>query len=199
MTVSSCSKLNTVQDCYQWINNPENGLVKERVQGNIKYVLKYIPAEISAIKELGEGAEWTQTEFNKVLAEYNESITFVLKIGPDPEHEQQFDIMMAGIGNYEGYAARIKQMNFGLKENLTLSVNGKNYAPVLAELESVYGISKHRNIYLVFGPSKDDSSFFEAEKYVLTYDDPIFDTGINHFVIQSKDIDNFKSKVDLKI
>lgn len=85
-------------------------------------------------------------------------------------------------------------MSFEIERYTTLKIGGKTYRPVLSALENVYGLTDSRNITFVFVPeSKEEKTFYQSERLQLSFDDEIFNTGINHFTFNREDLNNTPS------
>jgi len=86
------------------------------------------------------------------------------------------------------YNERVYQLNFNLKEYLTLVAGGKRFHPVLTKLENIYGLDKRRKAMVVFSPERDSAELKNHEEYDIIFNDEIFDTGLNHFVFAGNDL-----------
>ncbi len=188
MMCLSCTKdFHSEQEMYEWINDPENGLVKERITGDIKIRAKYLPPEVLVYRELSRNPGYSQQEKDSLFAYYRYTRTFILEIGTAKKDE---DIMFNKIHEVEEFQLRARQLNFYMGEYLSLMTGKKEYPPTLTNLENTYGMSTSRNIIVVFSPENKKNELMEADKLTLKFDDEIFSTGINHFVFNKKEIDN---------
>lgn len=187
MIVGCSSPLKKESELYHWINQTENGLIKNRIVSGYSLTAKYLPTELLTYKELkslGSGAD----KVDSIYQVNKNSVTFLLTIGPDENTNQDFDIMKAGITSYEEYNKRVQKMNFELGEYLSLRTANGEYYPVLFDVENIYGLSKSRTISIVFTPLEKNSELLQAEKYDLVFNDQIFNTGVNHFVFHKKEM-----------
>ncbi|HET6243903.1 MAG: hypothetical protein H0V01_04455 [Bacteroidetes bacterium] len=171
------------------MNNLENGLIKSKSINGIKVTAKYLPPEFLVYKDLK-----THDEFNTFLKDslmewYKFNHTFLLNIALDEENKNDMDVMRYGVKNYEEYKEKFISMNFDLTDFISLKIKDKKLSPVLINLENVYGLSKDRNVHLVF-TTDEKTNYTDFEELDLVYNDEIFETGINHFVFQKKDIES---------
>lgn len=181
--------IDKADDFYRWLNNPANGLLKTRYIAGIRLTVKHLPAQYLAYRELKDEEAVTASYKDSVLALYKNNLTFLLTIAPDERKLPDVDIMSLGIRDYNEFKARAARMNFGMKEYVSLKIAARKYQPVLSTLENVYGLSKHRNIYIVFNPGEDPEGFKNAEKLDFVFNDEIFNTGISHFIFHKTNID----------
>ncbi len=188
MIFLSCTKqFHSEQEMYEWINDPANGLVKERITGDIKIRAKYLPPEVLVYRELSRSSDYSQQEKDSLFSYYRHTRTFILEIGTVKMDE---DIMFNKVHAVEEFKQRAEQLNFYIGEYLSLITEQKEYAPSLTNLENTYGMSTSRNIIAVFAPEKEKNELMEADKLTLKFDDEIFSTGMNHFVFNKKEINN---------
>lgn len=185
----SIKTIDHVDDLYRWINNPKNGLVKTKSISGIKLSVKYLPAELLACREFKDENNVIASQKDSVLALYKNNLTFLLTIASDERKAPETNVMYRGIRNYEELTERAVRMNFSMQDYITLKINEKEYKPILSTMENVYELSKERSIYLVFAPDKDDKNFEKVEKLDFVFSDEMFNTGINHFIFQKKNID----------
>ncbi len=183
-------RFDTEQAMYHWINDPENGLVKTRNISGLQLTMKYLPPEYLAFKELKQKADISEQVIDSLVNYYQNSFTFLLTIGPSPAHENNVDIMMAGIPDFQAYKQRSLTMNFNMAEYLSLTAAGKEWKPVLSNLENNYGLQDHRNIYMVFTPETGMGEIQDSPDLKITYNDELFHTGLNHFKYKLEDLGN---------
>lgn len=185
LILSGCSKgFSNEKDLYSWMNNKKNGLVKVKEINGIKLTVKYLPSQYLAYKELkNTGAK--HQNIDSLNKWYENTHSFILNIGLIEEAAADVDIMKLGVSNYEEYREKFMTMNFDMGQYISLKINNKEFSPVLANLENVYGLAGDRNINLVF--PKDD---LPAEEIDLIFNDEIFNTGITHFTFKPKDAES---------
>ena len=178
-------RLQTEEDFYAWINEPENGLMQERYINNIHLEIKYLPNELLILQE------WQQHNRDTILLDslkeqYQHAKTFVLTIGPDErDGKKAEDILFKGIGTYEEYREKLLSLSFGIEAFVSLKVDDIELKPVLSHLENVYGLVNSRKINIVFVPqSAEQESLLNSKDLDFTFNDEFFRTGIHHFIFR---------------
>lgn len=190
ITLNACNKdFTTEKEMYKWMSNPENGLIKSRSINGIKITAKYFPPEYLLYKDLKTYDEFSPSLKDSLMEWYKFNHTFLLNIALDEENAKDIDVMRYGVRNYEEYKEKFISMNFDLTDYLSLKMKDKKLAPVLTNLENVYGLSNDRNIHVVFS-TDEKTGYDDFEELDLVYNDEIFETGINHFVFHKKDIES---------
>ena len=184
------NEINSYEDYLLWLNDEGNGMLMKKEAGGITIKLKQLPSNYLAYQDLINNKNIKKELADSVIKSYDKSLTFLLTIGVDGVSKQG-DIMYQGVKDYEAYKRQLMELNFGIENNILLTIAGETYRPVLSHLENVYGLTDSRNITLVFIPaSKEDALFYTTNEIQFTYDDELFDTGINHFTFSREDINN---------
>lgn len=193
VVLSSCrpKTISSIEEYLSWMNDEDNGLMYSKQAGGITIKVKYLPSNYLAYQDLlGEKVKSNVNVKDSIIKRYDNSLTFLMTIGVD-DNVKKGDIMYQGVKDYTTYKERLYAMNFDIERNITINVGEKEYHPVLSNLENVYGLTSSRNITLVFVPeAKEEKSFYTSEEIQFTYDDELFDLGINHFIFNRTDINN---------
>jgi len=184
----SCSNQQELapNDWFVYINDPENGLIKEREVNGIQYQLKYLPPDYWIYREHKRRSQLIpKVEQDSIRNLYTKSAHFLLTLSTNPEKLSDVDITKVGVSNYQMYTQRMLKMNFHMKEQFSLK--GKKYEqePTFVNLENVHGLSTKRNFNIVFERTND---LKDAPKWDLRIEDDTFYTGIHHFSFRKKDI-----------
>lgn len=191
--VACNNTVNTYEEYLAWLNDSENGLTMDKKASGIIIKVKHLPSNYLAYQDLLHESQVNKGMVDSIIKNYDKSLTFLLNIGVDGDVKKG-DIMYHDVKNYEEYKKKLYNMNFDIEKNISLTINEKEYFPVLAHLENVYGLTESRNIMLVFVPeTENEQSFYDAKEIAFTYDDELFNTGINHFVFKRKNINNIPS------
>ncbi len=189
LLVSSCGKQElTVSEFYTWHEDEGNGYHHVKRVGDLEFDIKYLPAEYLAYQELQEEGQWTEQQMDSIMQFYENNLAFLLTIGPADDAKEMFDITKVGVLNYEEFDERARNLNFGMKEHLTLAANGREWKAVLCEMENVYGLSYHRTFNIVFSPAEDLNELKELKKFKFTIDDEIFNSGKNSFAFNMENL-----------
>jgi len=189
----SCSneELKTVGDLDTYIKNPENGLVKVKEVNGYRMVMQLLPSEYLALKE----KPTDKTTFDSIQKEYSQSMNFLFSIEPDGEKRKN-DVVMNGVRNYEEYKQKFTSLSFGIQDYFSIQNESASYYPVLSNMEPVYQLKAGRSFNIVFAPQDEQSiqDFEEMQNIDIVFEDAFFDTGINHFVFNKKDLKNIPTK-----
>lgn len=184
--IASCnSAIDNFPDYMKYLADKENGLVKEKSTNGVSIKVKYLPVDYLAYKEFKNESGLSIDSIKKT---YENSLTFMMTIGPDKE--KSFDITKVGVSSYKEFALRIEEMNFWMKDYVTLTAGGIEYSADLAQMESTYGLEKDRKILFVFQNKDEQGNTLLTDDLTFTYKDEIFFTGINKFKFNIKDINS---------
>lgn len=190
LVLSSCSPSDLAyKDYLLYLNNPDNGLIKERQANDIVLKLKYLPIDYLVHQDLKKDGI-VETEIRDSLEEvYGNSLTFLLNISPKSGKQGRNDnsVMFKGIDGIESYKNRAIQMNFSMSEFLSLRNKNGEIAPVLCNMENTYDVSTSRSIYVVFSKEMVDREL-KKEDWEFVYEDQLFETGIHVFSFDKDDI-----------
>ena len=190
LTVSCTQKPVSYEEYIKWMSDPENGMVKTHAANGLELKVKLLPKEYQVYQELKNDKNNSSAKRDSLLNYYSKSLTFLMTIGPDENKKNAPDVMMNGVSNYEEFAQKAMTMNFDMAQYITLKTDAGDFKPVLANMENVYGLSKSRNIILVFAPSVEkDTAFLHSTQFDLVYEDELFKVGINHFVFKADEIE----------
>jgi len=202
LVICGCShSIKNGSEYLKWLNNPSNGIVKVRHVEGFDVRVKFLPAEYLLYQEISRSdAHYSATQKDSLLNMFKHSLTFIMTIGPDTNDNNHSDVMYYGVKTYKDYVNKDIIMNFDFKQYITLSAGGRKYAPVLSAMENSYELGLSRNIIFAFVPNnKTDYALFESSQLDFTYDDELFDIGINHFVFQQRDLQNIPAYPGLVI
>jgi hypothetical protein len=166
----------------RYINDPANGLSKERKVNGITIKVKYLPTSLLAYKEFKESEMVDEAQYDSLYTTYASGRSFLMEIIPDNKE----DLMSKDIDTESEYKERVNQMNFNLRDYLELSVNGETIPASIANFENIYGLQNGRKVMVVF-PIKPSDKKGNGD-IQFTYHDEIYATGINHFTFSAKDL-----------
>lgn len=186
-TLTSCSFFNKElvwNDYVKYINDEENGLVKKKYINHLELTMKYLPPAYLVHRELRDDTSFTVKQKDSILSLYSNNLTFVLSVNPDERDGDSpiEDVLFYNLKSKEEYTQRMMHLNFEIKEDLELICDDKiKYSPVLTNMENSYGLSKGRNITLVFTPLKTKDEFLKAKNITVSWNDEVFETGQHYF------------------
>jgi len=191
--ISCNATIDTEKELLKWLSKPSNGFVKKSSANGFVLSMKYLPPEYLALNEYRKDDGNGNKSFNDYLASFDKSRTFLLTIIHDDEN---VDASKYGVSNLSDYSKRIKDLSFNIKESLLLKTSSGNaYNPVLTTMENLYEIGNKKSIYIVFSDENED--ILNSEKLDVVFQDTFLDTGITHFVFESKKIDNLPNLIFL--
>lgn len=183
-------------EMYKWMNNPQNGLIQTSTSGYINYRLKYIPPEILAYREsLYSNPNNT---YDSLCHEYNNALTFLLKISITLPDGETVDPALGLSSNYGEYSNIINEMSFNMREYIWLLTGDDLIYPDLAHFESTVEVQNEKTFYIVFSRPEELKELMNKRGNIdFVFNDLFFGTGINHFQFRGKAIKNIP-KLKLK-
>ena len=182
-SVQCTKEISDFPEYMKYLSDVENGLVKKKEIAGISLQVKYLPVDYQVyVDAYKTNKNITNEQVQELREDYKNSTTFMLTLGP--EKGQGFDITRVNLETYEEYAARLDEMNFNMKDFVHLKVGEEIIKPDLAQMESLYGLEKKRDILFVFNTQKLKPN----EDIQFVYKDKLFNTGINIFRFQNKDL-----------
>lgn len=171
---------------YQYLNDPENGLLKSNETSQYKITLKYLPVDYLVYKDCKDIISPTTKDVDSLRNLYKENLSFLLMIEPAGVNKS-LDVLKDNTSNYAEYKQKFETVNFGIADYVEVNVADTKYKPEIYTVENVYGLTSGKKIFLVF-PQAGKKLKENAQCEFSFYDD-IFNTGIHHFIIEQKDID----------
>lgn len=186
MLLMSCkhAEINDPAKYLNYLADPENGLVREKTIGSIKFKVKYLPPAYLAYNVLKDNTLASREIKDSLINSYKGSLTFLLNIGP--AKGENFDITRLGVSSYQDFAERIETMAFEAQEWMQITVNGVKHKPTIARLENINAPENSRNFVVVFEALKAE----EKDDLCFIYNDELFNTGTNKFIFKTDDIQN---------
>lgn len=187
---SGKTPVTSIEEYLAWLNDGKNGLVKVRYINGYELKVKFLPLDYLLYHEVLKDNEPREEKFASLKKKYQNSLTFLMTIGPDQRESKGADITFQGITNYSEFKKRIYDLNFYLENNVNIQMGNSLYKPVLSSMENVHGLKPSRDITFVFTPSLlNESDLFVPEQIDFIFNDELFATGISHFTFKRKDIE----------
>lgn len=186
IAMSCSSSINNEKELLKWLGDSDHGFVKKTKANGFLLSMKYLPAEYLALNEMKKDNKTDMNDFQGYVDKFKNSKTFLLTISHD---EETVNISNYNVANLSEYGQRVRDLSFNIKEVLVLKTSlGKKYNPVLTTMENAYEIANKKSIYMVF--SDDQKEILNSEQLDIVFQDTFLDTGISHFVFESKKINN---------
>lgn len=168
------------KEFFEWLNNPNSGLIKTRKVDGLNITMKYLPAKYLVLKEMN--GVFNAKKADSLEKKYANGLTFLLTFSPIDDNTG--DVMYKDLQEFEEYASRLKNLQFDIGKYIFIRSTNKEFRPILSTLENTFGVTKHRNIYIVFG-GDDKNDILKSKEIDIVLEDDIFVTGIHHFVFDS--------------
>lgn len=192
---SACGKElpSTTEQMKQYVSEPENGLVRSRTVEGIVTTVSLIPGNMNALREAGNKSDSCSTLLADLQAQYAGQLYFVVNLATDGERRTG-DVMYTGVYNVESFKQQAYDLNFTWDEMVQLQCGPNTYRPVLSSFENTYGLTKDRNVIIVFAPQNtNDTDFFSSEFIDLEINNDLFGTGVQHFKFRRSDLERIQN------
>jgi len=195
IVVGGCRPDKLKIDAYKaWIDKEGHGLVKRRVINGVTLEGRFLPGEYQAYQDYQANP---QQPLDSVLSAYRCGLTFHISLQADKETGNYRNLMYYNTHSQEEITGRTRELSFNASDFTELSYKGKHYVPVLSVFEGYNPIANRISLMLVFsvpgypcGTDADDSGEFD-----LTFYDPYWELGTNHFLFQKHDLKNIPDLV----
>lgn len=154
-------------------------LNQKKNMGNFSYELKYLSADVMALKEL-RGETGTPADYNEVKSHYSDLLYFSLGIRNSTFSSE---LLRYQLTSKEQYKDRINYCSFYIQNDLFL-VNGTDSLPcALVQYERTFNVSNGLKFTMAFSkPEKLSGSF------TIVFYDNLFKNGIIKMTFKSSDI-----------
>jgi hypothetical protein len=180
----------------EYVAAEESGLSRSRSANGVRTSVTLHPPELSALRELSEGTDLDPVQLKPLIQSYRQQLYFVVNLAVD-QAEPSTDIMYAGVRDINAFRRQAYDLNFGWSEMALLRCGSRTYRPQLSTLENTYGLTKDRNIILVFTPTEpEDRDFYSSDTIELELTNDVFGTGTQSFKFHRADLDRVGSAFD---
>lgn len=169
-----------------WLLDADNGLYKSKTTNNVNITARFLPANYLAYKEFRSSVD---ANYDSILKAYQCGLTFEIELQADKTDKMYGNLLYYGVPDADALTQRTRYLNFNVSEFITLTYGDQVYEPVLSNFEGYNSIGNKINFIVVFelpqfncGSFKEDSQ----NELMLTYKDPYWDLGVNHFSFEKK-------------
>lgn len=186
------------RDYQEWLQNNDQEITKEKDINGLKMKAEFLPSDFLAYSEYEQlGSNATPGIFDSLLKEYKCGLSFKLSLLAD---EQTANLMYHGISTMNEYKQRVNLLSFYSEQFISLNVGDDQFKPVLAVFEGYNELSNRLTFSMVFTPQGYHCGVFdeEVQELKLTFDDPYWGTGTNHFLFRKGDIQNIPKLIIAK-
>ncbi|HVD97192.1 MAG TPA: hypothetical protein VNB90_03235 [Cytophagaceae bacterium] len=186
--VFACQNKTDKSDLISYLNDPDNGLKKEKTIGDYKIDITYYPTNLLIEKEIENGTTPEQLEIRR--NEYERYNYFILNMSLSGK-----DVVYKGSTNTEQFSACINKLNFGLSDYI-YALRDKKDTLNLADyyVPNLYGMRQSTQILFAFSKS-EDNNYQELE---ITLKELGFGIGTQKFSFRKEDIKNIPSLAIIK-
>lgn len=151
LILCGCSKV-TPQEFVDYVNNPENGFVKEQKSDRYSFKIQYLPPDYIALQFLLPGIE---TDFEKVKDQADSTLNFKLTICSE-------DSVPTDIKS-EAYKQKVHFLNTDFIQSCVLITDKDTLLPIIHHYETNPNIKPCENVMFAFENTKD----LHPEKIIL--------------------------------
>jgi hypothetical protein len=167
-------------DLVKWVENPDNGLCREKTVGDFTIFAQYKPLSYIICSETRNK---TLTEENYIARERELSGMEYFQVrlqtpNPDP--------LIYGGSDQNSYHMRNDFLMFGQKDHICLLRGADTVACSMYQFVNYQGLAPYADILLGF---RSDSSKLDSDRELI-YDDQVFGLGPVHFTFTSDEIES---------
>ena len=156
------------RDYIQWVENPENSLIKDYTEGDLKLTCTYTPNEYAALKPK-DPANLNMEELKEEVNGLNELVQFKLKF----ENTTSGNFLRGNYMDQEEYNRRSMYMSFDIRYDLNLIQNSADTVVCnMNHHERTYGNTPFETILISFPKVVD-----KIDEMTLVFNDRVFGFG----------------------
>jgi len=176
---SDVEKINP-ETCIRWVQNPENGLRKEKIIDDLVFHAQYKPHEYIVCLEERK-SEIADSVLAKKVNELSDMQYFDLKIVLKNE---QGELLKHNLNSQDQYDKRVNYFSFNMQQDIQL-VEGNDTIPCsLFHFERAYDVTPFSTFLLGFEKS---SSSNQHDKTLIVYD-KTFNKGLIKFTFKKEEL-----------
>jgi len=177
----------SIDEYRQWISDEDHGLFKSRQINGVSINARFLPAELQAYREYNANV----SKYDSILKLYICGLTFQIELQADKNDKSYGSLLYYNVMNEQELSQRVQYLNFNTAEFISLKYNEHMYNPVLANFEGYDALANRMRFVIVFDIPEYICGKFQSnskDELQLTYSDPVWNLGVNHFVFEKKDI-----------
>jgi hypothetical protein len=171
-----------VTEFSSWVNEEATHLEKEKKIGQMKFSIRYNPADYMAMIEL-RTAEINDSSWKEAISHYTDLDYFKLTI---EKENVQGELLKDGIRSPAEYEDRLKYYSFGFQNDIQMVSANDTLACSMCHFERSFDISPTTNFLIAFPKSAESNS----DKTIII-NDRVFGTGRIKFTFSSKELTNY--------
>lgn len=175
-----------------WVNSNKAFSKVKEVNG-LAIRTRYLPADYLAYKEYIAS---DSANYDSLRKSYACGLTFQVVLHADKAGKAYANLLQYGVSTQEELSQRIRLLSFASEHFIYSDYNEVKFLPVLAHYEGYDPLSNSISFQVVFViPDYNCGNPQSFKDVVITFDDPIWNTGKNNFEFSGADI---QSVPDLK-
>ena len=189
LLMSSCSyQTDTLnkEDYVEWFADNDE-LIKEKRSKYVELGVRYLPPGYLMLKDIeNEGGYFTHAEQDSIEKQYSEALYFEIEVSAI--NPLASNLLQFGLKDYEEYKTRINYLNFHIDDFVKLTMDGREFSPILAHMESFSELSSRLIFRVAFAQVK--ARELTKNEIRLTFEDPCWRSGTNHFSFSLEHLNN---------
>lgn len=171
----------------RWISSKSHGFIQNKEVKEVRLQARFLPADYQAYREFLQSRN--TLSFDSILSTYGCGLAFQFTVSAEKTNALYRNLLNYDIFQQEETLARIRYLNFHIEEFITLTYADKVYKPVLSHFEGYDELGNKMTFQTSFivpefpcDRNKSDS----LRDVTVTFDDPFWDLGTNHFLFDKK-------------
>jgi hypothetical protein len=201
LALASCGRPESLPaaDYEKWVVGEESGLIQRKKINGVEVIARYMPAELLAYREY---RAFPQTSFDSLKTSYHCGLSFQITLRADKQNGAYGNLMYFNLAGEQDLSERTHYLNFSVPEFIDLKYDGNTYKPVLANFEGYSALGNQLSFQVVFvfpdyecGKFKPVTTGNDSDELELTFSDPIWNLGVNHFTFEKKSLEELPKLV----
>ncbi|MEM7106689.1 MAG: hypothetical protein AAF519_00590 [Bacteroidota bacterium] len=189
LLVNGCSKKTDEfgWDAYtSWLAEESNGLYKMKQSKNINITATFQPSDFIIYKSLDPDQGYHLQSVDSLRTSLHGSLNFQITISAK---NPDVNLLWWGVGSYPDYKQRVNQLSFNAGQMLRLVIDDQESQVLLTHFEGYNELSDKIILHVAF-ENKNGGLLDSQSKIKLTFEDPFWGSGVNHFTYKMEDITN---------
>lgn len=172
-----------------WLADPDNGLYKSRKINGITLDARFLPAEYQAYRSYRPEQG---VPFDSAVQSYKCGLAFQVTLQAEKSNVTYSDLMYYNVPDQQELSNRMRYLSFNIQEFITLTSDSTTYEPVLSNFEGYNALANKISFIVAFVLPEYHCGTFDSvlEPLQLTFQDPYWEMGTNHFSFEKKVIMN---------
>jgi len=174
----ACGRKLTYEEYINYIKDPDNGLIQERVINGIQMKVTYRPPELLVYQELHDRDSISEEDIKETRERYGQQHYFVLSISQGGQE------ILINAANRQRFSLIVNQLTFQMDRNISLITADKDTLQLLDfHYPRMYATTPSSDIMFAFKKNNQKTKYVE-----LQLDEFGLNTGDTRFRFALKDI-----------